>query len=360
MKINKEFCREHADTILNSGTLAVWLVICLAAMLCMLVYASGKIIVIADGTAEGSSLEPGAMTSEQEGTPLQLNLSVEKERQLRIPLSKVVKADSVVVENRYENKELWIYISDVQEGDFQDAVIEGRTLVVESGYMEPWDNGIVFKLKMKDVYEYRITLNDHQLAIGYYEPHELYDTVVVVDAAGGGKDSGVAINGLQEKEITLQVVQKLQQFSHEQIKIYFTRRSDVEVTPEERIQLVEDTGADIFLSLTVMETDTPETYGITGFYNDTYYIPTYGNPQVADALTRNVTIAASNKALGLVPAQEDSILGVVTVPAAQVSVGYLSNEQEHSLLGQEIYVEKLAQGVQGAILEMHESLHSEE
>lgn len=77
---------------------------------------------------------------------------------------------------------------------------------------------------------------------------------------------------------------------------------------------------------------------------------------MADIVTKAVTIASSNRALGLVPAEEDSILREINIPAAQLSAGYLSNGEERDLLRQEAYLEKVAEGVIDAIEEACERL----
>lgn len=360
MKINKDFFTSHMAQVVNICTVAVWVIVCVGAIVGMLVYASGKTIVIADSTSEGS-LGEGTVLSEEQGIQLEFKMTNQSEQQFLIPLPHALKADGVIIENRYRDKQLWIYLQGVEEADFKDAVIAGRTSIVELGRLETWGDGVVFKLQMKGIYEYRSTLNDQRLAIGYYEPHDLYQTVVVVDAVGGGIDAGVGAGTLWEKNVTLQLAQRLQQqFTHDNIKVYFTRLEDKDLSPEERAQLVTDVDADAFISLSLAETRDTETYGITGYYNEQYVIPGYGNPQVADAVTRNVTVAASNRALGLFPVSEEHVLSLIAVPAAQVSVGCVGNERERKLLAQEAYLDKLTKGLQSAILELHEQLHEEQ
>ena len=357
MKVNKEFIKGHGAVIVNICTLLIWCFVCVAAIVGMLVYASGKTIVIADSVSEGTLGEQELELSKEHGSQLEFKFTYQEKNQFLIPLPHALKAEGVIVENRYREKQLWIYLNGVEEEDFADVVIEGRTSVVELGKMEAWGDGVVFKLQMQGIYEYRSTLNDRQLAIEYYQPHEIYDTVVVVDAAGGGTAGGVATDDLQEKNVTLQLAQRLQkQFVHVNIKVFFTRLEDKALSREERAQLAKDVNADVFLSLCLMDTTDTVQYGIGGYYNEQYVIPGYGNPQVADALTRNVTVAASNRALGLFPVSEEHILSLLTVPAAQVSVGCIGNEQERELLQKEAYLDKLTKGLQEAILEIHEKL----
>ena len=91
-----------------------------------------------------------------------------------------------------------------------------------------------------------------------------------------------------------------------------------------------------------------------------YFIPKFGNIQVADVLTRNVTVAASNKAIGMAAAESESILWNIQIPAAEICVGYMSNTQECVLLEQEYYQEKLAEGLAKAIEEIYTSMNTSE
>lgn len=127
----------------------------------------------------------------------------------------------------------------------------------------------------------------------------------------------------------------------------------------ERALLAEEVGADLYVRLCAGEDDTDEeTYGITGFYNEDYYIPGFGNTDLADILTREVTIAASNRAVELKAAAEESMLKLLKVPAAEISLGFLSNPKEAYLLGQESYQEKLAAGFISAISKAVENLEA--
>ena len=65
---------------------------------------------------------------------------------------------------------------------------------------------------------------------------------------------------------------------------------------------------------------------------------------------------AEQEAAEEVPAEEDSILREINIPAAQLSAGYLSNGEERDLLRQEAYLEKVAEGVIDAIEEACERL----
>lgn len=324
-------------------TLILWGILACVCMSSMLYVASKKTIVIADTIRDEPALPEESLDNGRHELLLQENH--DKEACIRIPIEKGSRAENVVMENRYMERELWIYLKDTKSEFYEKNAIYGNLTPVLNGYCERNSDGVVLKLCMKDILEYRSTMVENSLVIAYYEPGELYEQIVVVDPMGGGT----------EKEITLQVARQLQKkWEHEKIKLYFTRLEDVYVPLQERLELVEAVDADIYIGIGVCEdTEHSERYGIHGFYNEEYFIPEFGSIQLADVLTRNVTVSASNRAIGLAAADGESILRDIEIPAAEICVGYLSNEKECALLLQQQYQEKLAEGFANAILEVY-------
>lgn len=337
-------------------TLVMWVLLACGCMTSMLYVASHKTIVIADTIRDETDV-PGGMTAthNEEQAELLLRRGGAEKNKIHIPLAKGTKAENVVMENRYMEQELWIYLKEAEEDFYQENEIYGDMSVVQNGYFDANSDGVILKLCMTDVLEYRSTMESDTLVIACYNPKELYEQLVVIDPSGGGSESGSTVERCEEKEITLQVAKQLQKKAEqENIKIYFTRMEDIDVSYQERIEFAEAAGADIYICIGVCEdAEHPEYYGIHSFYNEEYFIPEFGNIQLADVLTRNVTVSASNRAIGLTPADEDSILKHIKIPAAEVCMGYLSNEQERMLLQQEHYQEKLAEGLANAILEVY-------
>lgn len=325
-----------------------WLLTFLTCMVVMLTFAADKVIVIADVSQDPSGLP---VSAEQQGAPsedrsLALHRDQGMKGSLYIPLPKGIRAENVTVENRYADRELLVYVQGSGEDFYEENPISGDIAPVLSARYEMQEDGMLLKVQMDRVLEYRSTMDSSGLTINWYEPKELYDYIVVIDPAWGGSEKGIDAYGLLEKDLTLQVARQIQkQFDLEGVRLYFTRTEDVDVPASERIRLAEEVEADFYVRLSAGEDEiSSETYGITGFYNEEYYIPGFGNPQLADLFTREVTIAASNRALGLLTAEEESVLKRLQIPAAEISLGFLSNPREEYLLGQESYQEKLAAG----------------
>ncbi len=336
-------------------TFAAWMLLFVVSMAGMLFLAANKTIVIAEASQEQDAIPLNTAPPDKEvrDSRLLLDKTYGVQGSFNIPLPKGIRAEHVIMENRYMDRELRLFVQGAKEAFYTENAISGDISPVLSGQSEVQEDGILLKFSMERVYEYRSTLNGSTLTIEWYRPEELFDFVVVLDPAGSeGQDT------TQDAELTLQIARRVQRkFALPDVRLYCTRTENGNVTADERVRLTEEVGADLFIRLSVSrsENDT-EIYGVTGIYEDEFFIPDFGSPELADLLTREVTIAASNRALGLTAAAEDSILKQLTLPAAEISVGWLSNPQEAYLLQEEAYQEKLADGILAAIGEAVEEL----
>lgn len=343
-------------------SLLLWVVLCGGCMWTMLQFAADKTIVIADVSQDQVGLSVGASqigdTQQDTLTELKLTEAAGMAGSFCVPLPAGIRPENVFMENRYMDRQLWIYVQS-SEVDFFDAnAIYGDVSSVLRGYTEVSEDTILLKLEMADLMEYRSTLDGNVLTIACNEPKELYDFLVVLDPAGGGSDAEADGSAITEDELALEVARQVQRkFAVPNVRLYLTRTENVEVSEQARVEFVEAVGADLYIRVGAQEdVDNPGTYGVLGCYNEEYFIPGFGNADLADVLTRQVTIVSSNRAEGIIPAAGDSILQSIRIPAAELFLGYLSNPQEEVLLEQEFYQQRLAEGIVSAVGEACERL----
>lgn len=348
-----------ADRENRRVTFALWTALCVCAMAVMLSFAAEKTIVIADVyQEEGLPVNTSSGEHGRQDIKLQLKKTPGVSGSFRIPLPKNVKAENLGLENHYMERELWIYIQSEEAYFYGENEISGDVSSILEGCSEAQEDGILLKFRMDHVMEYKSTMEGNTLTIACHEPRELYDFIVVLDPEGGGSDAGLQGENLSEKELTLQVARQVQKkLSVSGVRLYLTRTEDTEVPQQDRIGLVEAVKADFYICLGAeADGENPESYGIQSSYNEEYFIPDFGNASLADTVTKAVTIASGNRAVGLFGAEEDSILKALTTRGIRLSLGYLSNPQEEFLLQQEGYQEKLADGIVNAIAEACEAL----
>ena len=212
---------------------------------------------------------------------------------------------------------------------------------------------------------------------------------VVVDAGHGGKDPGATSpHGVMEKDVVLDIARKLRDdLKQEGIEVVMTRDSDTFIPLEERAQVANRNGVDLFVSIHANANRTRSFKGV-----EVYYI----SPAVSDSKRAVVTARSSGlncdssclasqsmnlkeiiwdmtyaydrresielsrticRAMGGSPDikvvgvknANFSVLRGSTMPAVLVEVGYLTNPSEESLIVCDIYRRKLAERIKEGI-----------
>lgn len=352
----REKTEEREQTENRKLICALWTVLCVGCMSVMLAFAANKSIVIADAAQNQTELTPGSAGQDNPAEhPLEVVRTTGVRKRFSIRLPKEVKAEQVVMENRYIGRELLLYIEEVKQSYFEENGISGDVSPVRSASAQIRNKGVLLKIQMNRVLEYKSTMEGNTLTIEWYEPRELYDYIVLLDTTGESEN-------LKDGELTFRVARLVQQkFDLENARLYLLSLENTEVADADRVSLAEELRADLYIRLsTSFDGEVPEFYGIKGMYNEEYYIPYFGNVELADIMTRAVTIASSNRAVGLGHAGEESILRSLRMPAAELSLGYLSNIRESNLLRQESYQEKLADGLVNGIKEAVRQLEMKE
>lgn len=347
---------------LMKKTAAAGTVFFVAAM-SLILYLSFHRVVTITGVAQDEIWEDAAVTKEPEteraeGTEnhLTFQLGEADTSYLRIPLPEGTRAEEIMIENHYMDREIWVLIPNGEDGFYREHVISGNREAVEQGIFDVTGDGVRLKFTLKEVYECHTILENENLYIDFLKPKELYDKIIVIDAACGGSDSGYVAGETREKDITLRVARKLKEKLDEgDIKAYYTRMDDINPTQEDRIALGNETRADMYIRIQVSAADDAAVYGTEALYNGDYFIPGFGSVELADYLEREVVTSIKGKALGLVEAGAgEYTLRQAVIPAAAISVGYITNPQEVILLGREEYAEKIASGIYNAILKIYE------
>lgn len=89
---------------------------------------------------------------------------------------------------------------------------------------------------------------------------------IVIDVGHGGKDSGaVGVNGIQEKDIVMNIANAILKLNNEldtSLDIYLTRYGDTLISLSDRTELAKVLKADLFVSLHCNHSDNVNTRGI--------------------------------------------------------------------------------------------------
>ncbi len=286
------------------------------------------------------------------------NVPKGKEDALIIPLPKSVSSDNIVLEDRYMDHELSIYIDSREEGFYLDNKIVTSLPLLESAVcINENDTGsVTLDFKLDDLYVNESALTENStIEVRFFEPKDKFEHVVVVDPSGGGNDTGVLGNGFSEKDVTLDTALLLKGIadkdSEHDIKLYFTRLSDSDVDIEKRKALIEDSGADLYVELSADGVQDGAYNGMASYYNDKFFLRRLSNATFADVMLRGCAEKIPGEVLGVFSEKEGGILDTCPVPATRISLGNIYGQRDKDRLSEQSYKTKAAEGIYNGILE---------
>ena len=228
------------------------------------------------------------------------------------------------------------------------------------------------------------------------ESQELTDDLIdliVIDPGHGGPDSGaVGKGGLVEKEVTLDIAKRLRELlkDEEELKVVLTRETDLLVPLEERTQVANRNGADLFVSIHTNASRKRSARGCETFFlssaktDEARAAAALENSSIrferseeaggdsddldfilmdliqSEYLKESQDFAAMiqgrlKKSLSI-PSRGVSQAGFMVLnnaymPAVLVETAFISNKKEESLLGEESFRQEIAQALYESIKE---------
>ncbi|MTI81284.1 MAG: N-acetylmuramoyl-L-alanine amidase [Firmicutes bacterium] len=169
---------------------------------------------------------------------------------------------------------------------------------------------------------------------------------IVIDPGHGGKDPGAVANGLIEKEINLDIAQKVgRSLKDYEAEVHLTRNDDSFVSLTDRANMANQLNADYFVSIHV------NAGGGSGFES---YIHTTENPGTAELrriVHNRIMDFLSNKGIrdrGTKSANF-SVLRNTIMPAVLLENLFIDNPSEAELLKDEIFRSNLALSITAGV-----------
>lgn len=202
-----------------------------------------------------------------------------------------------------------------------------------------------------------------------YYGHPLQGVAVVIDPGHGGIDPGVHHNDtFTEKEVVLSVGLALQRLLEQAgAHVVMTRDTEGDVShhlPDSagsryqrdvnsRIKIINESGADLFVSLHLDSIYDPDVRGAIVYYCGSRP----GNKMLAEIIQKNINpVVAVNPLSGQYIHQQIKegsykVLNCAEIPGVIVEMGFMTSPADRELLKQQQYREKLAQAVFLGIVE---------
>ena len=192
-------------------------------------------------------------------------------------------------------------------------------------------NGKTLRIKLHTAEKYT-PANDTQttepeiIVPAVIKKHAAGKKYIVIDAGHGGTDYGAIRNGINEKDITLDISKRVQAgLEKKGYNVAMTRTDDTYVSLQDRVEFSEIFNPDIFVSIHVNSSNSESPYGIeTHYYKD-------NSLTLAKYIHASMLNNINSKDRGLFKSKF-YVINHTTAPAILVEIGFISNQNERAQL----------------------------
>ena len=168
---------------------------------------------------------------------------------------------------------------------------------------------------------------------------------VVLDPGHGGTDYGAIREGINEKDITLDITQRVASILKSKgYKYAITRTEDIYLGLQERCDFTETENPEIFVSIHVNSAVATEPFGIETHY---YHEP---SKELAEVIQKHLIKNIDSKDRGIIKSKF-YVINHTEVPAVLVETGFISNPDERAELITEKRKDATAKAIAEGIIE---------
>ena len=221
---------------------------------------------------------------------------------------------------------------------------------------------IRFALTFDKLYSTELFEDEENYYISLRRPKDVYKKILVVDIGHGGRDSGTFSGDSKvfEKDTVLDFGLKLKEIFDKQddIKVYFTRLSDVYLYRRPRADLANGLEADFFLSIhnnnyTIIgrPIDFNEVRGSEIHYNERIKNTKVTSERFATLILDNVCKTINTKKRGVVEGSGLYVLGHTNMPSALLEIGFLTNKEDLKIIQNSEKMNTCAEAVYDAVVQ---------
>lgn len=278
--------------------------------------------------------------------------------QLLIPLPDGITLNDISDQDNYLNTNFILSIRGNHTSFFKQNPIHNPYSVIENSsvYYNSSTNTTNISFDTKLICAYQYDISQGYLIVNVARPSEIYSKIVVLDAGHGGIDPGAIKNGIYEKTLNYTVLNQYakEYFANSDIKVYYTRLSDVKIDLYERADFASEVGADLFISLHMNANNSSSVSGTQVFYsslNNTKNAAGLTSNLLGKAMVTNLCNVLGTKNRG-VSSSEFVVVKYNTVPAILIELGFMTNANELKLLTDASFQKKAAKTIYETVVQI--------
>lgn len=180
--------------------------------------------------------------------------------------------------------------------------------------------------------------------------NKLVGKVIIIDIGHGGKDSGTVYKDIKEKDINLSIGLKLKkELIKYGVEVIMTREGDYDLSSpnalrrkksdfDNRIKLINESNADMYISIHINYLDNAKYYGSQVFYTE-------DNLELASAIQSEMIEQLKSPLKERVLDNDIYMYKKLDIPGILIECGFMSNTKERSLLVTDKYQSKIVKSI---------------
>lgn len=173
---------------------------------------------------------------------------------------------------------------------------------------------------------------------------------IIIDVGHGGKDSGTVYDDIKEKDLNLSIALKLkEELIMNGVDVIMTRDGDYDLALpnanrrkksdfDNRIEMINDSGANMYLSIHINYLGNAKYYGAQVFY-------TKGNNDIADYIQEEFINDLKSPMNSRILSNDIYMYKKLNIPGVLIECGFLSNSKERKLLVDDSYQYKIVRSI---------------
>ncbi len=249
----------------------------------------------------------------------------------------------------------------VFDGDYRkfvkDAILNINDHNFETIQVSVKEDSLTIIFREKSILSFNVDEDSENIYINALKPKSKYKNIVVLDAGHGGHDSGAMSQGYIEKEITLDIVNRVLELLErdDNIKGYGTRTTDVYPSFSERNNMGNQVG-DLFISVHINSASNEKAHGTEVYYHDTTDVTLQrgiSSSILASTLHKNL-LSKLESFDRKVKRENFIVLRQSDVPASLCEIGFITNKEEGAKLNSPEYRQLVAEAIYESIKELFE------
>ena len=188
--------------------------------------------------------------------------------------------------------------------------------------------------------------------------NKLMGKVIIVDIGHGGKDKGTSVSGTYESDLNLKIGLKLRdELIKEGVTVIVTRDGNYDLSSpnatrrkksdfDNRINLINNSNADLYLSIHINYLNDSRYYGAQVFY-------TKGNEELANNIQQAFRDNLASPRIEKKLSNSIYMYKNLKVPGVLIECGFLSNDKERKLLLNDDYQNKIVRSIINGLLKYY-------